>query len=200
MGALPPPSAPPEFSCQDEGTRWLSSLRGIPFIFPKIRKKTSVYSAASANGAPPARRWAMRSSRCFAAFCVELLDRAEAADGERQFGQRHECVHGLGRRPGQELGHVGLVLLDQAALHPPLGGIAENIERRAAQGLEARKHRIEPPDPRAEFALSSGGPAASLPGSSGGARWYFSLKSPSNSSRALASVSRCRRATSYSSL
>jgi AcrR family transcriptional regulator len=71
---------------------------------------------------------------------------------------------------GSQLGHVGLVLPDQPALHPPLGGVAERVEAACRAAPSARQQGIDPPihAPNSRF---FGRPAASLPGRSGGARW-----------------------------
>ena len=49
--------------------------------------------------------------------------------------------------------HVG-IFARQCPLHPALGGIAERIERGAAQEFEARQEAERLEDPAAEFALA----------------------------------------------
>ena len=80
------------------------------------------------------------------------LDHAEAADLERQLGQRHGRVH-VARREACDLLHVGLVPSDQRALHAPVRTVAERIQGRAAQALHARERGPPLLDPLPERAL-----------------------------------------------
>src|SRR5690349_23440315 len=94
-------------------------------------------SGCGALGAPGAE--ALEELLAFLArrLDVALLDVAEAADllGERRDLDRGGVVL-RGQPREQQLDRL-LVLADQPALHAPLRGVAEGIERRASQELEA---------------------------------------------------------------
>src|SRR3546814_7112139 len=78
---------------------------------------------------------------------------AEAADllGDRGQLDRQGMV--VGRQLRQHLLDQRLVAGDELALCPPLGAVAEDVERRAAQPLQPRQHAEGRQQPGAELAL-----------------------------------------------
>ena len=71
---------------------------------------------------------------------VGLFHRAKAANIERKTRKRNNGIAGRIGQPGQHLGHICLVLLDQRALHAALCAAPEWIERRAAQPFQPRQN------------------------------------------------------------
>src|ERR1700694_2962275 len=81
------------------------------------------------------------------------LDMAEAADLLRQRSDLHGSRVVLRRQPLQELLHRVLVLADQRALGAALFGVAENVERSAAETFEIfqQLEDLQHPGPEADF-------------------------------------------------
>ena len=94
------------------------------------------YSAALTWGAGARKAARSSASRSLRAGDVGLLHMAEAAHGERHLGDLHGERMVVRLEAGDQRLHRGLVFADQRALPPPLGGVAEGIERRPAQALE----------------------------------------------------------------
>ena len=78
---------------------------------------------------------------------------AESAHGERHLGDLHGERMVVRLEAFDQRLHRGLVFADQRALPPPLGGVAEGIERRPAQALERRQQAEGREHPGAEEAL-----------------------------------------------
>ena len=75
------------------------------------------------------------------------------------------------RQMFDDLGQKFLVFCDQSPLGSALGGVAERIERRAAQDLELLQHARRPPSIHGPNDIFFGSPVAvSRRASSGGAR------------------------------
>ena len=84
---------------------------------------------------------------------VGLLHMAESAHGERHLGDLHGERMVVRLEAFDQRLHRGLVFADQRALPPPLGGVAEGIERRPAQALEGRQQAEGAEHPGAEETL-----------------------------------------------
>ena len=97
-----------------------------------------------------------------------------------------------GGKTGEDLLDQRLVLGNEPALGAPLLAVAEDVERCSTQALELGQHRECAAASRARSCVSADCPVrASRSASSGGARWKFSVKSPSN-----CALSRLRNAPS----
>src|SRR5450631_3252114 len=81
---------------------------------------------------------------------VPLLDVAESADLLRNCRKFYRDMMVVRRQMFDDLAQKLLVFCYEPAFCPALGGIAERIERRAAQNLEFRQHAERPEQPRPE--------------------------------------------------
>src|SRR6266700_3988962 len=90
----------------------------------------------------------------FDCFDTRRLDMTITADLFRERGQPDGCAQRHRRQSRQKMLDQHPVVIDESALHPPLFGIAERIERRAAQDLQVCEQREEGHHPGTESELS----------------------------------------------
>src|SRR3954467_15553922 len=90
---------------------------------------------------------------------VAGLDVAEAADLLRQVREADRYGVVLRRERRDDLAEERLVVADEPALDLALMGVAEDVERRAAQALQFRQHRegLQHPGPEAHLARQARG-------------------------------------------